>query len=92
MSEPFHKPLSVLLNLPQPVITAGHALYIINKNIVQGLDKSFHPVRTASMAVIRTGGGGLVRSILLNQKPPLLGNPKFIPICLAAWYASGATL
>ena len=36
-------------------------------------------------AVLRTTGGGIMRSVLLGEKPPVLSDKTSLPIIIAAW-------
>jgi len=68
--------------------TWGHALYIISTNKKQGLTKDNYWLHTLMWAVLRTTGGGILRSIILQEKPPVLSDKTTLPIILAAWYLS----
>jgi len=84
--------MDTVMRVPQPVVTLGHAAYIINTNLSQGLTTSVYPLKTALWAIIRTGGGGILRGLIFNQKPPVFANRQFIPLTLAAWYAHRSPL
>jgi len=66
--------------------TWGHALYIINTSKKQGLTSSHYWLHTLMWAVLRTSGGGILRGIILQEKPPVLSDKPTLPLILAAWY------
>jgi len=68
--------------------TWGHALYIISTNKKQGLPVESYWLHSLVWAVLRTTGGGIIRSVLLQEKPPVLADKIYLPIIIASWYLS----
>ena len=71
---------------PYNVYTWGHALYIANANVAQGLgiDKQ-HWLKSLLLSALRTTGGGALKALATQAKLPIFTSPVLTRAVVGSW-------